>query len=136
LHVLRDDSETVDGRAPGFFRFTDSAGDKGGCFSCLAEKALDMIGRKQLILSIYEYLIAPRSGVVYPTFMNAILPLDAGTTNVKAIVVDRQANVLARSSDPLAKLCLGTVDSWLVWNLTAGQRFVTDFSNAWRSHLC
>jgi glycerol kinase len=34
--------------------------------------------------------------------MNAILALDAGTTNVKAILVDRQANILARSSVPLA----------------------------------
>ena len=34
--------------------------------------------------------------------MKAILALDAGTTNVKAILVDDQANVLARSSVPLA----------------------------------
>src|ERR1700731_3023245 len=34
--------------------------------------------------------------------MKAILALDAGTTNVKAILIDRQANVLARSSVPLS----------------------------------
>jgi glycerol kinase len=34
--------------------------------------------------------------------MNAILVLDADTINVKAILVDRQANILARSSVPLA----------------------------------
>src|SRR6516165_8776356 len=34
--------------------------------------------------------------------MKVILALDAGTTNVKAIVVDQQANVLARSSIPLS----------------------------------
>lgn len=33
------------------------------------------------------------------------------------------------------ELCLGTVDAWLVWNLTAGKRFVTDFSNASRTEL-
>src|ERR1700730_17628818 len=33
--------------------------------------------------------------------MKVIIALDAGTTNVKAILVDRQANVLARSSVPL-----------------------------------
>jgi len=33
------------------------------------------------------------------------------------------------------KVCLGTVDSWLVWNLTSGKRFVTDFSNASRTQL-
>jgi glycerol kinase len=32
-------------------------------------------------------------------------------------------------------LCLGTVDAWLVWNLTGGKRFVTDFSNASRTQL-
>jgi glycerol kinase len=187
--------------------------------------------------------------------MKAILALDAGTTNVKAILIDRQANVLARSSVPLSidyprsgwveqsavaiweaaqkvlagclaqgvehevvglgisnqretvvawnrdtgealapcivwqcrrsseicqavrqkgleasiraktglqvdplfpsskiqwllenrpdirklaeegKVCLGTVDAWLVWNLTNGKRFVTDFSNASRTQL-
>jgi glycerol kinase len=34
--------------------------------------------------------------------MNAILALDADTTNVRAILVGRQANILARSSVPLA----------------------------------
>ena len=33
------------------------------------------------------------------------------------------------------KVCLGTVDAWLVWNLTGGKRFVTDFSNASRTQL-
>src|SRR6202171_4790362 len=33
--------------------------------------------------------------------MKVIIALDAGTTNVKAILVDPQANVLARSSVPL-----------------------------------
>ncbi len=32
-------------------------------------------------------------------------------------------------------LCLGTVDSWLVWNLTGGKEFRTDFSNASRTQL-
>jgi len=32
-------------------------------------------------------------------------------------------------------LCLGTVDSWLVWNLTSGKRFLTDYSNASRTQL-
>jgi glycerol kinase len=32
-------------------------------------------------------------------------------------------------------LCLGTVDAWLVWNLTDGKRFATDFSNASRTQL-
>jgi glycerol kinase len=32
-------------------------------------------------------------------------------------------------------ICLGTVDAWLVWKLTGGKRFVTDFSNASRTQL-
>jgi glycerol kinase len=41
-------------------------------------------------------------GLESQSFMNAILALDAGTTNVKAILVHQHANVLARSSVPLA----------------------------------
>src|ERR1700675_553920 len=33
------------------------------------------------------------------------------------------------------KVCLGTVDAWLVWNLTGQKRFVTDYSNASRTQL-
>lgn len=33
------------------------------------------------------------------------------------------------------ELCVGTIDSWLVWNLTGGQQFVTDASNASRYQL-
>jgi glycerol kinase len=33
-------------------------------------------------------------------------------------------------------LAIGTIDSWLVWNLTAGARFVTDVTNASRTMLC
>lgn len=33
------------------------------------------------------------------------------------------------------ELCIGTIDSWLVWNLTAGASFVTDPSNASRTML-
>ena len=39
---------------------------------------------------------------------------------------------------PLAaegKLCCGTMDSWLVWNLTRGKEFRTDYSNASRTQL-
>jgi len=33
------------------------------------------------------------------------------------------------------ELCIGTVDSWLCWQLTAGQQFVTDYANAARTQL-
>jgi glycerol kinase len=34
------------------------------------------------------------------------------------------------------EICLGTVDSWLLWNLTGGRSFVTDHTNASRTLLC
>ncbi len=34
------------------------------------------------------------------------------------------------------ELAIGTIDSWLVWNLTGGRRFVTDVTNASRTMLC
>lgn len=33
------------------------------------------------------------------------------------------------------QLLFGTVETWLIWNLTAGRVHVTDYSNAWRTML-
>ena len=33
------------------------------------------------------------------------------------------------------EICLGTIDSWLLWNLTAGEAFCCDYSNASRTQL-
>jgi glycerol kinase len=41
----------------------------------------------------------------------------------------------ARGAAKAGRLAFGTVDSWLVWNLTAGQRHVTDATNASRTML-
>jgi glycerol kinase len=41
----------------------------------------------------------------------------------------------AREKAKAGELAFGTVDSWLVWNLTGGQRHVTDASNASRTML-
>jgi glycerol kinase len=43
--------------------------------------------------------------------------------------------LLARSRHPLAETRFGTIDSWLVWKLTAGRAHVTDPSNASRTML-
>ena len=32
-------------------------------------------------------------------------------------------------------VCFGTIDSWLIWNLTKGETFATDFTNASRTSL-
>jgi glycerol kinase len=42
----------------------------------------------------------------------------------------------ARAKAEKGDLCFGTIDSWLVWNLTKGQVHVTDVSNASRTLLC
>lgn len=42
----------------------------------------------------------------------------------------------ARERAEAGELCFGTVDSWLVWNLTGGKAHVTDASNASRTLLC
>ena len=41
----------------------------------------------------------------------------------------------ARAQAEAGKLAFGTVDSWLIWNLTGGQRHVTDRTNASRTLL-
>ena len=41
----------------------------------------------------------------------------------------------ARSLAEERKLCFGTIDSWLIWNLTKGKAHVTDHTNASRTML-
>ena len=41
----------------------------------------------------------------------------------------------ARSRAEAGKLCFGTVDSWLIWNLTGGTQHITDATNASRTLL-
>jgi glycerol kinase len=41
----------------------------------------------------------------------------------------------ARAEAEAGKLAFGTVDSWLVWNLTSGKRHITDRTNASRTML-
>src|SRR5580658_3485539 len=39
----------------------------------------------------------------------------------------------AREKAEAGKLAFGTVDSWLIWNLTSGRKHVTDYTNASRT---
>ncbi|HLH36565.1 MAG TPA: glycerol kinase GlpK [Alloacidobacterium sp.] len=41
----------------------------------------------------------------------------------------------ARKKAEAGKLAFGTVDSWLIWNLTSGKKHVTDYTNASRTML-
>ncbi len=43
--------------------------------------------------------------------------------------------ILSRTSQPQGKLAFGTVDTWLVWNLTGGRVHATDATNASRTML-
>ena len=42
----------------------------------------------------------------------------------------------ARTKAEKGELCFGTIDTWLIWNLTKGQIHITDVSNASRTMLC
>lgn len=48
-------------------------------------------------------------------------------------ILDNIQNGHARAQ--AGEICLGTIDSWLLWNLTGGQSFKTDVSNASRTQL-
>lgn len=41
----------------------------------------------------------------------------------------------ARELAEEGNLLFGTIDTWLIWNLTGGAKHVTDYSNAWRTML-
>lgn len=45
------------------------------------------------------------------------------------------ATVDGRLRAERGEICLGTIDSWLLWNLTAGEAFCCDYSNASRTQL-
>jgi glycerol kinase len=49
-------------------------------------------------------------------------------------LLDRVPNGSARAE--AGELCVGTVDSWVVWNLTGGSVHACDASNASRTQLC
>jgi len=62
------------------------------------------------------------------------LPLDPLFSASKAAwLLDHTANGRARARR--GELCIGTVDSWLLWNLTGGAVHATDASNASRTQL-
>ena len=42
----------------------------------------------------------------------------------------KAAHLIAGSGVPAGELCVGTIDSWLVWNLTGGAAHLTDATNA------
>ncbi len=72
----------------------------------------------------YEPLVRSRTGLV----------LDAYFSGTKlAWLLDHVPGARARAE--AGELAFGTVDSWLVWHLTGGERHLTDASNASRTLL-
>ena len=72
-----------------------------------------------------DKVICEKTGLIVDAYFSA--------TKVKWILDNVEG---AREKAIKGELCFGTVDSWLVWNLTKGQIHVTDISNASRTMLC
>jgi len=72
----------------------------------------------------HELLIQERTGLLLDAYFSA--------TKV-AWLLDHVEG--ARALAEAGKLCFGTVDSWLIWNLTSGRLHATDATNASRTML-
>ncbi len=79
----------------------------------------DELKRKNL-----HILIQQRTGLVVDAYFSA--------SKVKWILDNVEG---ARARAEKGELCFGTVDTWLLWNLTKGQMHATDVSNASRTML-
>lgn len=78
----------------------------------------------QLIAEGFDRVIKEKTGLVTDAYFS-------GSKMRWILKTVKAARELAANGD----LRLGTVDSWLIWNLTAGRLHVTDFSNASRTML-
>lgn len=72
----------------------------------------------------YTDIIRQKTGLIIDAYFSA--------TKIKWILDNVPG---AREMAKRGELAFGTVDSWLVWNLTGGRRHVTDVSNASRTML-
>jgi glycerol kinase len=80
----------------------------------------DELKRKQL-----DKIIQQKTGLVVDAYFSA--------TKIKWILDNVEG---ARAKANNGELCFGTIDTWLLWNLTKGQIHATDVSNASRTMLC
>ena len=69
-------------------------------------------------------LIASKTGLIIDAYFSA--------TKIRWILNNVEG---ARARAEAGELAFGTVDSWLVWNLTAGKNHITDITNASRTML-
>ena len=72
----------------------------------------------------YEKTIKEKTGLILDPYFSA--------TKIKWILDNVDG---AREKAKRGELCFGTVDSWLIWNLTGGSTHATDYSNATRTML-
>lgn len=72
----------------------------------------------------YEELIFEKTGLVLDAYFSA--------TKIKWILDNVEG---ARQRAKNGELLFGTIDTWLVWNLTRGKVHITDYSNASRTML-
>lgn len=72
----------------------------------------------------FDKIIKEKTGLIVDAYFSA--------TKIQWIL-DNVAG--AREAADQGDLLFGTVDTWLIWNLTKGQTFVTDYTNASRTML-
>ncbi|MDR1403484.1 MAG: glycerol kinase GlpK [Tannerellaceae bacterium] len=72
----------------------------------------------------YAENIRQKTGLVIDAYFSA--------TKIKWIL-DNVKGIRERAER--GELCFGTVDTWLIWKLTKGERFITDITNASRTML-
>jgi glycerol kinase len=72
----------------------------------------------------YEQKVREKTGLVIDAYFSA--------TKIKWIIenVGDVQNEIRRGN-----ICMGNIDSWIIWNLTGGKSHVTDYSNASRTML-
>ncbi len=72
-----------------------------------------------------DKLIKEKTGLIVDSYFSA--------TKIKWILDNVNG---ARGKAEKGELCFGTIDTWLLWNLTGGEVHATDVSNASRTMLC
>jgi glycerol kinase len=79
---------------------------------------------RQLVADGAEPMVREKTGLVIDSYFSG--------TKI-AWILDNVEGARARAE--AGKLAFGTVDSWLIWNLTSGKRHITDQTNASRTLL-
>ena len=79
---------------------------------------------QQLVSDGMEDTVRSKTGLLIDPYFSA---------SKIAWILDNVAG--AREKAEAGKLAFGTVDAWLIWNLTSGKKHVTDYTNASRTML-